>query len=611
MKRGLIAGFLFILLIGVASAVSCVEGGYMDPLDCRLDDFSCMYSHMCAYQGPGTCLGPPCASANFDANSCKTACSLVDGEPICYNCVYDLMTGLCNQLDRCDQYAGIFCLIGLRKCSDDFSLKQFCNGLYWETEENCSSINFGVCSANYNFEFSTIDTSCIPCDMDGDGFLIFREFASACPSCSGSDCDCNDYNAAINPAAIENCTNLLDDNCNGLIDGADPHCNESIEENESFCNDTDGYNISVKGVALNETHAFADACLTTGELVEYLCSNGSIVNVTLTCPNNLTCLNGTCASGISNETNETNCTEEGEYLTNELLEPCCEGLTAFPLTTYTDTGGCCGIFENFMSLFRPTGHTVVSEQAVCYNESKGPPSCQKVGTMEEGWYYEDGDLLLLGICALDTTCLDASCLTNRQIDCSKCGTSFKVAVNSFKVYLRRSTPQSVKDLNLSDTGIDLIKQFECFRAKRYTCPAGKPTIGYGHVIKSKTETFEGVNLWSGTITKEQGHRLLMQDAKFAEDAIKKYIRVSLNQNQYDALSSFIFNVGTGNFKKSTLMKKLNLGDYNGAAEQFPRWNKGGGQVLNGLVRRRAAERELFEKKEDEEEAEEPDDGGVG
>jgi len=145
-----------------------------------------------------------------------------------------------------------------------------------------------------------------------------------------------------------------------------------------------------------------------------------------------------------------------------------------------------------------------------------------------------------------------------------------------------ATPASTKVDCVKDTSV--IRRFEGFESNAYLCPAGVLTIGYGH---TKTVT-KGM-----VITKERGEELLRQDLDWCERAINANVTVPLTQNQYDALTSFIYNVGAGAFKKSTLLRKINAKDYKGAADEFPRWNKAGGKVIKGLVRRRAAERKMF------------------
>lgn len=137
---------------------------------------------------------------------------------------------------------------------------------------------------------------------------------------------------------------------------------------------------------------------------------------------------------------------------------------------------------------------------------------------------------------------------------------------------------------ISKNGLDLIKQFESLQLKAYKCSANVWTIGYGHTKNVK----EG-----DRISQDQANCFLMQDLYSVERAIVRLVKVKLNQNQFDALCSLIFNIGISAFNKSTLLAKLNNGDYVGAAEQFRRWNKVNNVVMAGLVRRRQAEEDLF------------------
>jgi lysozyme len=138
--------------------------------------------------------------------------------------------------------------------------------------------------------------------------------------------------------------------------------------------------------------------------------------------------------------------------------------------------------------------------------------------------------------------------------------------------------------------IDIIIQFEGFESKPYVCSGGVDTIGFG-----STRYADGtkVKLSDKAITKDEAMELLMATLGTYEDAIHKNVIAPINQNQFDALVSFVYNVGAGNFAKSTLLKKLNKADYQGASDEFLRWNRAGGKVLNGLTRRRDAERSLF------------------
>lgn len=139
-------------------------------------------------------------------------------------------------------------------------------------------------------------------------------------------------------------------------------------------------------------------------------------------------------------------------------------------------------------------------------------------------------------------------------------------------------------LGTGKKGLALIKKFEGCRLEAYKCPGGVWTIGYGHTSGVKQ---------GQRITKTQAEEYLKSDLKVYEGYVNKYVKVKLNQNQFDALVSFTYNCGGGSLKKSLLLTKLNKGDYEGAANEFLRWNKASGKVLVGLVKRRKEERSLF------------------
>lgn len=147
-----------------------------------------------------------------------------------------------------------------------------------------------------------------------------------------------------------------------------------------------------------------------------------------------------------------------------------------------------------------------------------------------------------------------------------------------------SEPSDVVKLSASQKLVDMIKGFEGFREYPYTCPGGALTIGYGTTIKPGQFT---------SITKEQAEALLRKSISGFERSIKKLVKVPLNQNQYDALVSFTYNVGAGALQRSTLLKKLNSRDYQGAADELLRFTKSNGKVLQGLVKRREKERAIF------------------
>lgn len=149
-------------------------------------------------------------------------------------------------------------------------------------------------------------------------------------------------------------------------------------------------------------------------------------------------------------------------------------------------------------------------------------------------------------------------------------------------------------LTISKAGLDLIAEFEGWRADLYEDVAGNATIGYGHLVHAGGITAaDRSGPFGKGITTDQGLALLKTDTDSKAAAVKKCVTVPLNQGQFDALVSFAYNVGAGNLQSSTLLKKLNAGDYAGAAKEFANWNKAGGKVLSGLQRRRAAEAAMF------------------
>ena len=138
---------------------------------------------------------------------------------------------------------------------------------------------------------------------------------------------------------------------------------------------------------------------------------------------------------------------------------------------------------------------------------------------------------------------------------------------------------------VNEAGVRLVQEFEGCRLDAYRCPAGIPTIGYGAT---------GPDIRMGMVwTQEQADARLVEDlARFA-DGVERLVEVDLSDNQFAAIVSFAFNVGLGALRDSTLLRKLNAGDYLGAADQLPRWARAGGRIMPGLSRRRLAERALF------------------
>lgn len=142
-------------------------------------------------------------------------------------------------------------------------------------------------------------------------------------------------------------------------------------------------------------------------------------------------------------------------------------------------------------------------------------------------------------------------------------------------------------MNPSPRCLDLVKRFEGFRAKPYLCPAGVPTVGYGHT--------EGVSLSDPAISREMAEALLVKDLAAFAAGVARRLTAPVSQHQFDALVSFAYNAGLGNLQRSTLLKRVNTGDHAGAAIEFAKWTRAKGVELPGLVKRRAAERALFEE----------------
>lgn len=146
-------------------------------------------------------------------------------------------------------------------------------------------------------------------------------------------------------------------------------------------------------------------------------------------------------------------------------------------------------------------------------------------------------------------------------------------------------------MSVSPKAITLLKHFEGVKYTAYLCPAGVPTIGAGHTGPDVTRADVKNHK---TITESEVNNLLSKDLAKFETAVRKAVKVSLNEDQIGALVSFAYNVGVGALQKSTLLKVINEGHLHLVRENFMKWTKGGGRVLPGLVRRRGAEADLFE-----------------
>ena len=139
-------------------------------------------------------------------------------------------------------------------------------------------------------------------------------------------------------------------------------------------------------------------------------------------------------------------------------------------------------------------------------------------------------------------------------------------------------------MKLGERGTEILKYFEGCKLTAYQDSVGVWTIGYGHT----KGVYDGM-----TITQDQAEQMLLSELEEYEGYIEDMVTVPLTQNQFDALVVWIYNLGPTNFRNSTLLKELNAGNYNAAGQEITRWNKAGGKVLAGLVKRREAEAELF------------------
>ena len=153
---------------------------------------------------------------------------------------------------------------------------------------------------------------------------------------------------------------------------------------------------------------------------------------------------------------------------------------------------------------------------------------------------------------------------------------------------KKIKPKYGGKMKISEEGKALIKKFEGCELEAYKCPAGVWTIGFGFTKDVK----EG-DIWSH----DHAEHMLDVELEEYEDYINDLVKVELQQHQFDALVAWVYNLGAGNLISSTLLVKLNAGDYVDVPHEIQRWNKANGEVLEGLVRRRIAEALLFEGKD--------------
>ena len=139
---------------------------------------------------------------------------------------------------------------------------------------------------------------------------------------------------------------------------------------------------------------------------------------------------------------------------------------------------------------------------------------------------------------------------------------------------------------ITQRGLDLIKHFESFRSEPYICAGGYLSVGYGHVIKPNEVFLE--------VTEAEAEALLLADVAIAERSVLRLIRIPLEDNRFDALVSFTFNVGGGGFQRSTLRQKVNREEHEEVPDEFRKWVYAGGRKLKGLIKRRELEASLYQ-----------------
>lgn len=146
-------------------------------------------------------------------------------------------------------------------------------------------------------------------------------------------------------------------------------------------------------------------------------------------------------------------------------------------------------------------------------------------------------------------------------------------------------------MRISEQGLNLIKKYEAFSSVPYICPAGKPTIGYGNTFYKNGQA---VKMTDKAITKQEADELLKAILEKFETQVDKIVTANINQHQFDALCSFAYNCGLGNLQSSTLLKKVNANPNDQSIKQeFVKWSRANGKVLNGLLKRRNEEATLY------------------
>lgn len=147
-------------------------------------------------------------------------------------------------------------------------------------------------------------------------------------------------------------------------------------------------------------------------------------------------------------------------------------------------------------------------------------------------------------------------------------------------------------MKINEEGLEIVKLFEGYRSKPYRCSAGVATIGYGSTYHINGDR---VDMDDREIDKDEANELLVFGLRHAENAVGRTVKVPLTHDAFSSLTSFVYNVGIGNFRSSVLRSRLNRKDYTGASNEFWKWRRASGRILKGLVKRREFEKRLFLK----------------
>lgn len=181
-------------------------------------------------------------------------------------------------------------------------------------------------------------------------------------------------------------------------------------------------------------------------------------------------------------------------------------------------------------------------------------------------------------------------LLGRGNDAKKDAEVHNIPASEARRQWQAKVEERMHHMKVSQAALDLIRSFEGLKLSPYLDSVNIPTIGIG---TTHYEDGTHVTMKDSSITEDRAYDLLRNHLIGVENCLNSAVSIDLSQNQFDALACFIYNVGEGAFTSSTMLKKLNANDVEGTSEEFERWDKAGGKVIAGLLRRRQAEKALF------------------